>query len=318
MTRKGHVSHPSGRIANCRAVRMVEKADIDPPVCASPDLAPRKPHIAVPPHACDCHAHIFGSPEHYPYRARRRYTPAPAGLREYVHMLDVLGIERAVIVQPGIYRDNCVTLDALRMSGGRFRGIALLDANADEKEIERLHGYGFRGVRFNPRNNKVDALCDLESVAARVSPFGWHLQFHLDARDLPELMARLAKLPADIVIDHMGHMAPAATSSVEHPGFQALLRLLREERAWVKLSAPNRFGDPRPPYPAVLPFARALVAANSDRVVWASDWPHSSHHGDMPNDGELLDLLALWAPDEDARRKILVDNPARLYGFATK
>ncbi|MBI3068085.1 MAG: amidohydrolase family protein [Betaproteobacteria bacterium] len=281
--------------------------------CQGPDPAPRKPAMKVPRGACDCHAHIFGPPERYPYRPDRRYTPAPAGLDEYRHMLATLGLEHAVIVQPAIYLDNRVTLDALRGSGGSWRGVALLDAGVTEREVAELHAAGFRGVRFNPRNNKEAGLRGLEEVAARIKPFGWHVQFHLDGRDLPELAPRLERLPVDIVIDHMGRVPPAA--GVAHPGFQRLLALARDGRCWVKLSAPDRFGDPRPPYENVAPFARALVAAAPERLVWASDWPHSSRTGYMPNDGELLDLLALWAPDPAVRKRILVDNPATLYGF---
>ena len=168
-------------------------------------------------------------------------------------------------------------------------------------------------MRLNPRNVKADDLKDMEVIAQKIAPFGWHLQFHLDARDLVTLADRLRKLPVDVVVDHLGHMPLEA--GVDHPGFYALLALLREGRCWVKLSAPNRFGDPRPPYPAVLPYARALVEAAPERCVWATDWPHSRFAGYMPNDGELLDLLALWAPDAAVRKQILVDNPARLYGF---
>jgi predicted TIM-barrel fold metal-dependent hydrolase len=271
--------------------------------------------MAVPAQACDCHAHIFGDPARYPFVPGRRYTPAAANLEDYRAMLAKLGLERAVIVQPTIYPDNQVTIDALQAADGKWRGIARLDAGVTQHELERLHAIGFRGVRFHPKRANGAGVDQLEAVCARIAEFGWHAQFHLDARDLPELAPRLEKLPVACVIDHMGHMAPAASASVDEPGFQVLLRWLREERAWVKLSAPNRFGDPRLPYASVLPFAQALAAANPGRVLWASDWPHSSHTGYMPNDAELLDLLASWVPDAAIRHRILVDNPARLYDF---
>ena len=286
---------------------------VDQP-CAPPDLNPRKASFAVPPHACDCHAHIFGPPERYPYKTVRRYTPSAAGIEDYRHMLAVLGIERAVIVQTGIFQGNDVTYDALMSSGGKWRGIALLDGSVTPQEIGRLNDAGFRGVRLNPRNVKTDDLKDMEAIAQKIAPFGWHLQFHLDARDLVTLAERLRKLPVDIVVDHLGHMP--VTAGVDHPGFRALLALLREGRCWVKLSSPNRFSDPRPPYPAVLPYARALIEAAPERCVWATDWPHSRFTGYMPNDGDLLDVLALWAPDAAVRKQFLVDNPARLYGFS--
>ena len=288
------------------------KTSIDAP-CAPPDLNPRKPSIAVPPHACDCHAHIFGPPERYPYKSVRRYTPSAASIDDYRHMLRVLGIERAVIVQVGVHHGNEVTYDALKAAGGKWRGIALLDGSVTTQELARLNDAGFRGVRLNPRNVKTDQLKDMELIAQKIAPFGWHLQFHLDARELNTLADRLRKLPVDIVVDHLGHMPVEA--GVDHPGFKALLALLREGRCWVKLSAPNRFGDPLPPYPAVIPYARALVEAAPARCVWATDWPHSRFTGFMPNDADLLEVLALWAPDAAVRKRILVDNPARLYGF---
>lgn len=295
---------------------MSEKNEAAVPVdtpCAAPDLNPRKPAIEVPKGACDCHAHIFGDPARYPYKKVRRYTPSAATVDDYRHMLKTLGLERAVIVQTGIFDGNDVTYDVLKESNGQWRGIALLDANVNEQELARLNEAGFRGVRLNPRNVKSDGLDHMELLAQKIAPFGWHLQFHLDARTLTTLGARLRKLPVEVVIDHLGHM-PVETG-VDHPGFQELLSMLRDGRAWVKLSSPNRFGDPRPPYPSVIPYAYALIAAAPDRCVWATDWPHSRFGGFMPNDGDLLDLLAVWAPDAQVRKRILVDNPARLYGF---
>lgn len=283
------------------------------PVCQSPDLAPRKPSIYVPPNACDCHAHIFGDPQHYAMRVDRRYTPAVAGLNEYRHMLSVLGLEHAVIVQPTIYHDNQVTLDALESSQGKWRGILLPNASLRKSELDHLHAIGVRGMRFHPKPGEPSKLNDLEAVCELIAPYGWHAQFHLDARDLVELGPRLRRLPVNCVIDHLGHMKPASEASVDDPGFMELLRMLAEGQAWVKLSAAFRFGDPMPPYPAVAPFASALVAANPQRAVWASDWPHSSHTGFMPNDADLLDLLGYWVPNSTTRNKILVDNPACLY-----
>lgn len=285
---------------------------IDTP-CAAPDLNPRKPSIEVPKGACDCHAHIFGDPARYPYKKVRRYTPSAATVDDYRHMLKTLGLERAVIVQTGIFHGNDVTYDVLKESNGNWRGIALVDASVNETELARLNEAGFRGVRLNPRNVKGDDLKDMELLARKIAPFGWHLQFHLDARSLIELGARLRELPVEVVIDHLGHMPVDA--GVDHPGFQELIAMLKDGRAWVKLSSPNRFGDPRQPYPSVIPYARALIAAAPDRCVWATDWPHSRFAGFMPNDGDLLDLLAVWAPDAHTRKRILVDNPARLYGF---
>jgi 2-pyrone-4,6-dicarboxylate lactonase len=291
------------------------KPGVGQPPCQPPDPFPGKPATVVPANACDCHAHIFGDPRRYPYVPNRRYTPAAAGIDEYRAVLGALGLERAVIIQPTIYTDNQITIDALAASGGKWRGIAVLDRHVSESELQRLHEAGFRGVRFHPKRGNPASLENLEAVCERIAPFGWHAQFHLDAKDLSEIGSRMEKLPVACVIDHIGHMAPAASADLQDPGFLMLLRWLKEEQAWVKLSAPNRFGDPVLPYPSVTPFAQALAAANPRRVVWASDWPHSSYKGRMPNDADLLDLLAVWVPDDATRNGILVDNPARLYDF---
>lgn len=282
--------------------------------CPNPDLKPRRPTIAVPADACDTHAHLYEADGRYPLRASRPFTPPPVSVSDYRAMLETLGLERAVIVHSGVHENHQITIDALRQSNGRWRGIAVADPAMSESEIAALDDVGFRGVRFNPYNNPEAGLRGIEELAVRIRPFGWHVQLHLNAAHLVEIGPRLASLPVDIVVDHLGHMPTAA--GIEHPGFQALLGMLREGRCWVKLSAPMRFEDERPPYPRVVPFAQALIEAGPSHVVWGSDWPHVIYDGFMPNDGDLLNLLAMWAPDEAQRRRILVDNPARLYGFA--
>lgn len=290
-----------------------QEATPDAPLCQAANPDPQPARFAVPRGAWDCHAHLFEMSAKYPLKEKRRYTPPPATTAAYAHMLKTLGLDHAVIVQPGIYHDNRVTEDALVASGGKWKGIALLDGSATADEIRRLDNIGFRGVRFNPYHDAERALRDLETISTKMAPFGWHAQFHLNARQLTELAPRFRALPVEIVVDHLGHMTPASKARTDEPGFVELLKLLEGGRCWVKISAPNRFGDPRPPYPSVLPFAQALVAANPERVVWATDWPHSSHEGYMPHDGELLDILADWVPDEATRNRILVDNPAKLY-----
>jgi len=281
----------------------------EPPVCQTPDPSPVTVPFALPPGACDCHAHIYGPAERYPYRAGRRYTPAPVGLAEYRAILATLGVARAVIVQPTIYHDNQITLDALEASSGQWRGIAQLKPEVSDSDLQRLDAAGFRGVRMHARTG----LDDLELIAKRVARFGWHVQLHLDARALPDIGARLTRLPVPVVVDHFARIE--VRQGIDQPGFRALLTLLESGRCWVKLSAPFRLGDEVSPYAGVLPFARALVAARPDRLIWGSDWPHSSYHGAMPNMGVLLGLVGEWAPDPDTRDLILGSNPARLYGF---
>jgi predicted TIM-barrel fold metal-dependent hydrolase len=243
--------------------------------------------------------------------AERGYTPPPARVQDFRAMHRVLGIERAVIVQPSVYgTDNRVTLDAIAAYGPECRGVAVVDPEIGAGDLVALHRAGIRGVRLNLSFGGL-GLDSLEAIAARIAPFGWHVQLLLDGRDLPDIAARLRALPVAVVVDHMGHMSVA--HGLDHPGFRALLDLVGSG-AWVKLSGAYRVTAAGPPYADVAPLARALIAANPERAVWGTDWPHPAHDGPMPNDGDLLDGLLDWAPDE-ALRMILADNPARLYGF---
>jgi predicted TIM-barrel fold metal-dependent hydrolase len=230
-------------------------------------------------------------------------------------MLAALGIAHAVIVQPSVYgTDNRCTLDSVSAAGGWWRGVAVVNPNVSEEELKRLHAAGFRGVRVNVLFRGGLTLDALEQLAHKIAPLGWHLQLLLDGRDLVDLAPRLRRLPVEIVVDHMGHMPPSA--GIEHPGFQVLLQLVREGRCWAKLSGAYRISAETYPYHDVVPFARALIEADASRMVWGSDWPHPSVTGSIPKDAELLDLLAVWAPDAEIRRRILTENPAQLYGFS--
>jgi predicted TIM-barrel fold metal-dependent hydrolase len=288
------------------------------PICAGPDPAPRKPRLQAPPGAIDCHAHIFGPLARYPLSPKRLFTPADVTVARYRALLDTLGIERAVLVTPSVYgMDNERQLDALVEMKGAWRGVAVVPVDVKDAELERLHKAGFRGVRVNLFAKSGLLLDDLETIAERVKGLRWHVQLHADARALPQIVGRLRRLPVDVVFDHMGHI-PAA-EGVGHPGFVALLDLMREGRFWTKLSAPYRLSDLPCPWPDVAPFAQALIAAAPDRLVWGSDWPHPALPGHasfaMPNDGDLLDLLALWTDDPVLQHKILCDNPRRIYDF---
>ena len=195
----------------------------------------------------------------------------------------------------------------------------MVPTDVKDTELERLHRAGFRGVRVNLFAKSGLLLDDLEKIAARVRGFKWHVQLHADARSLGEIAGRLRRLPVDVVFDHMGHVPAAA--GADDPGFRALLDLMKEGRFWAKLSAPYRLSELKCPWPDVTPFARALIAAAPDRLVWGSDWPHPAVPGHMPanfvmpNDGDLLDVLGDWAEDPALQRKILADNPRRLYDF---
>ena len=284
------------------------------PGCQAYNPDPGKPRLAIPPGSCDCHAHIFGPPDKYPFTPNRSYTPPEAGIEAYRRMLAALGFERAVIVQPSVYGiDNRCTRDAVVASGGKWRGVAVVEPCVTESRLDELHADGFRGVRINLLFKGGLQMDALEQIARSIQPLGWHVQLLLDARDLPQLAERLRELPVDFVVDHMGHM-PAALGTA-HPGFQTLLELLRGGRCWVKLSGAYRISAQPQPYDEAVAFARALVETAPDKLVFGTDWPHPSIKVPMPQDASLLDLLPAWVPDEATRRKILVDNPARLYDF---
>lgn len=288
-----------------------------PPLCAPFDPAPRAPRFAAPIGACDCHAHVIGPLHRYPLVPTRSYTPVDAPLAAWQHMLRVLGLTRGVIIQPSFYgTDNRATLDAVAMAGPEFRAVVVTDSDVSRTVLDVMHKAGARGVRINLLFAGGADIADLRSYAQRLADRGWHLQFLADvSRLMPETWEVLDNLPCDLVFDHMGHMP--ATKGVDAPGFQSLLRLLESGRTWVKLSGAYRItAMNRPPYGDTAVLARALIAARPDRMIWGSDWPHPAIGVAMPQDGALLDMLFDWANgDETLIRRILVDNPARLYGF---
>jgi len=288
--------------------------NIEPAQCAGPHLDVRKPALALPANAADCHCHVFGPREKYPWAANRLYTPPAVYLDDYLAMLRATGFERGVLVQTGLYgTDNRFLTDALKMHPQRLRGIALIDESFTERQLRDLAEAGVRGFRVN-RTAKTGLAFDVaRRLAERTKELGWHVQFLLDVEDHPDLDTLLGSFATEVVIDHMGR--PDPRRGVAAPGFQALIRLLKSGRGWAKLSAPYRTSLEPPPYHDITPFARALVAAAPDRLVWGSDWPHVLLETEMPNDGDLVDQIAEWVPDAGTRERILVGNAARLYGF---
>jgi len=289
-----------------------------PPLCAAHDPMPRRPKASVQPNACDCHAHVFGPGDHYPFIPHGLYTPADALPADYRHMLDALGLERGVLVQPSIYgTNNEAMLDAMAKDTTRLRGIAVLPYDTGEAEIERLHDLGVRGVRCNIVDLKFDKgvlpLKQLKGLAARIKPFGWHVEFLMHVNEFPDLDRQLADFPVDVVFGHLGYVPTREGTGTA--GFKAMLRLLRDGKAWVKLTAPYRLALSEMPYPDVDASAQILVEQAADRLLWGSDWPHTFIKTAMPNDGDLFDLFAHWVPDAQRRARILVANPARLYDF---
>ncbi len=285
------------------------------PYCLAPSTEREPAAFAMPPGACDTHAHVISGSADYPMAASRSYTPPAAPGEQYVAMLDACGFARGVMVQISVYgTDNRYLLEVLKAYPDRLRGVAVVTPVVTDRELEDMHAAGVRGLRINVLFPGAGLSFDaMEVLARRIAPLGWHMQFLVDGRDLPDLLPRMRKLPCPGVIDHMGHM-PAALG-FQHPGFQAERELLVNHGWWTKLSGAYRIGDAFPDYPEVVPIAQALIEAAPDRVVYGSDWPHVAIPR-MVDTGHLRNLLEVWAPDPALRNRILVDNPARLYGFA--
>lgn len=289
------------------------------PACAPPDFNPRKPKITLPQGACDTHAHILGPITHYAYAPARVYTPPDCLLTDYQTMLATLGVQRAVLVQPSVYgSDNTVMLAALKAAGSTFRGVAVVDDNVTDSELMQLNAAGVRGVRVNivdvkDRQPGTLPMASLTALAKRIAPMHWHMEFLMHCDEFPELDLSFADFPVAIVLGHLGYMK--TDKGVNDPGFQALLRLMQAGKAWVKLTGPYRISTQRLPHTDTHAYAHALVAANPQRVLWGSDWPHVMVKSHMPNDGDLCDLLSHWIPDAATRTQVLVKNPAALYDF---
>ncbi|VVE17207.1 GntR family transcriptional regulator [Pandoraea eparura] len=283
------------------------------PLCLGPLPEIDPPSFVVPFGAVDTHAHVIAASDAYPMVPERSYTPPPAPEDKYLAMLDATGMTYGVLVQISVYgTDNRYLLETLRRHPDRLRGIAVVSPDVTDAELEAMHAAGVRGLRINVLFGGGIGFMAMETLAHRIKDLGWHMQFLMDVNALPELMPRMTKLPVPGIVDHMGH-TPVA-QGLDAPGFSALRALVRDHGYWVKLSGAYRISERFPTFEDVTPFAQALIEDAPDRMVWGSDWPHVSLTR-MPNTGALRNLLPLWAPDADTRRRILVDNPARLYGF---
>lgn len=282
-----------------------------------PHPDPHAPATFTPPAgACDAHCHVFGPADRFPFAANRAYTPPDSGIDAFEALQDRLGLSRAVFVQASCHgTDNAAMVDALQRGNGRYAGVAMIDERFDDAAIRELHEAGVRGTRFNFVAH-LGGAPDLDvfwRIVDRVAPLGWHIVLHFDAKDLPAHAELLDRMPCPFVIDHMARVP--VTDGLDQEPFQALLALMADERAWVKISGAERLtADGPPPYDDVAPFAQALIAAAPDRILWGTDWPHPNVRH-MPDDGDLVDLMTSFAPDEATRTKILVDNPERLYDF---
>jgi predicted TIM-barrel fold metal-dependent hydrolase len=283
-----------------------------------------------PPHSCDCHVHVFGPAANYPYMEGRTYTPPNALPENAVKMLRTLGMEHVVLIQPSIYgTDNSRMLDAMTTFGEMARGVAVVKDNVRKAELERLHIAGIRGLRLNVATVKPGDAEELVRrmihLARRICDLDWHLELNVSPHLLEALVPVAKRLPVNIVFDHMAQIP--ADEVPGHPGLNAVQRMLRTGRCWVKLSGPYRVSQKGGHYEDVGQLAMALIEANPERIVWGSDWPHTPPHSHYPvpggmispfrqlNTGQLLDLLPDWVPDEFVRYRILVGNPKQLYAF---
>ena len=272
-----------------------------------------EPRLKAPAGTCDTHIHIYDS--RYPKAPTAKILAPDALVPDYRKVTARLGIERTVVVQPSAYgTDNRCTLEAVAAIGLNARAVVTVDQSVTDAELDRLTKFGARGLRFFMLAGAPLPLDILETMAARVAPLGWHIVFQIDGRDYADHEALLRRLDAPVVIDHVGKFLEPVTT--DHPGFRTLLRLLDTGRFYIKLAAPYETSKVGPPnYDDVGTLAKALVKAAPERTLWATNWPHPTPGIVKPDDAWMLDILLDWVPDEAARRKVLVDNPARLYGF---
>ncbi|HEY1999981.1 amidohydrolase family protein [Paraburkholderia sp.] len=287
----------------------------DAPLCPPPAAVQSGPsRFVMPAGAVDTHAHVIGEPPRYPWMPDRAYTPPPATAAAYLKMLDDTGSQYGVLVQVSVHgQDNTLLLETLRANPERLRGVVVPSLGLGDAAYQSMCDAGAVGLRLNLLfGGGGIGFSQLAEYDALARDWGWHIQFLLDARNLPDMAPQLEKIRSPIVIDHMGHM-PAATG-VKSAGFQRLLGLVRNG-AWVKLSGAYRLSAAEPPYGDTTDYARALIEAAPQRCVWGSDWPHVAQWHTMPTVGQLLDTLAQWAPDEATRSAILTTNAHQLYGF---
>jgi predicted TIM-barrel fold metal-dependent hydrolase len=274
----------------------------------------RRPNFQLPPGTCDTHVHIWGPFDRFPVAKGAPYTPPERNKDDLRALHARLGVERAVIVQTTVYKsDNRAMLDAIAASNGAYRGVALIDESFGDAEYLALHDGGVRGVRFGfvKHLGGIPDMALVRRTADRIAQMGWHLVLHLDAANIPEFEPLFREFRLPVVIDHMGR--PPAQDGLEQAPFRILLDLLRAPNWWVKVSGSERISHAGPPFHDAIPFARRLMEVAPDRTLWGTDWPHPNVRWE-PDEADLVDLLPEFG-DAAALHRVLVDNPARLYGF---
>ena len=275
---------------------------------------PKTPDFKAPAGAVDAHCHVFGPADEFPYHPARKYTPCDAGKAQLFALRDHLGLSRNVIVQASCHGpDNRALVDALRAAGDLARGVAFVTRDVTTEALQEMHEAGVRGVRFNFLKRLVDSTPREHylEIVEKIRPLGWHIVVYFESQELHEIEDFLRALPTTVVIDHMGR--PDVTQPLDHPDYLRIKALLEDEKFWVKVSCPERLTAAGPPYHDVAPFGRDLVERFPDRVLWGTDWPHPNMKSHAPDDGLLVDRIPVIAPTEALQRKLLIDNPMRLY-----
>ena len=277
---------------------------------------PSKPNFMVPSGAVDAHCHVFGPAAYFPFSPKRKYTPCDASKEQLFELRDFLGFERSVIVQATCHGNNNDALeDALLNSNDRARGIASVGEDIDHATLRRLDQAGVRGVRFNFVKRLVDNTPKdiFKKISKMIAEYGWHIVVYVESQDLEEIVSFLKALPTTVVFDHMAR--PDVAKGTDSKEFNLLMKLMENEKFWCKTTCPERLTkiSPEYNYSDVLPFMQKLVTNFPDRVLWGTDWPHPNMKSHMPDDGKLVDIIAIFAPDLTTQKKLLVDNPLRLY-----
>lgn len=286
--------------------------------CQGPDRNTKVPTFSPPTLSCDTHAHVFGPSDVYPFSPERSYTPPDCTVGQYLALLDTLGLDRGVIVQGGANGcDNRVTLDAIAAAPDRLRGVAVIPSGLSEAALADLDAHGICGVRMSTVVGGGIGFDHLERLGHEIHPLGWHALLHFHAAaELVDVAPALSALPCPFVLDHMARITGA--EGVNSAPFRTLLSLLDTDRCWVKLASLYRLSAEPFPHDDMLPMIHEVARRRPDRIIWGSNWPHPIHNGPMPNDGDLVDLIPSWIPDEATQHRMLVTNPATLYRFETR
>lgn len=293
--------------------------DIHAPYCAPPIANTKIPNLKIPKNSCDTHIHVFGPEKYYPYQSERSYTPHDCGPKKIFELHNKLGIERAVIIQASVHgTDNRAIVDMVKLSPKKLRAVASVRQDITDKEIEDLHLHGVRGIRVNLVDKggmPFNSINEIQKISERIAVFGWHIEFlvHVEEKDI-DIIKLMDNLYVPSVVGHFGYTK--TLKGIENDGYKNFLSFIKDGKCWIKLTGPYRISqEKRLPYSDVIPFVSKLVEIAPNRLLWGSDWPHVMQKNEMPNDGDILDILDHWVPDKLVQKNILVDNPEHLYDF---